>query len=58
MVQHAWISAMSTRAAIRPSTIYKRVSDRSKKESRVSLALLSVALLSVDDNYHKSSPFL
>jgi len=47
IVQTAWISAIRTRAAIRPRTIYKRVSDRSKKESNVSLALVSSALLTV-----------
>lgn len=46
MVQKAWIKAMSTRAAISPRTMYKRVSERSKKESSVSLALGSEELLS------------
>lgn len=46
MVQKAWMRAMSTRAAIRPRTMYRRVSDRSKNESSVSLALGSEALLS------------
>jgi len=46
MVQNAWIKAIRTRAAIKPRTMYKRVSERSKKESRVSLALGSEVLLS------------
>lgn len=46
MVQKAWIKAMSTRAAIRPRTMYNLVSERSKKESSVSLAFGSEELLS------------